>query len=307
MKSVFSIKVQGNLDDYLGCDIKFNEDRSEVWIGQPSIIDGMVKRFGNILPTKMYRSPSTPGWLSVRPKEHDNLLSEGDQKTFRGGVGMLLHLVKHSRPDIANATRELSKIMDGATEGQFKELKRLIKFVIDTKWKGLKVKPDKITEEVWTIRGFSDSDYCADKETRRSITGYVVYLLGVAISWKSKGQRGVTLSTTEAEYVAMSEVVREIKFIVQILESMSLPIDYPITVHVDNIGAIFLANNKTTSERTKHVDIRHHFVREYIEDGVVKVIFVKSSENDADLFTKNLPGEVYEKHSRKFMEEKKSD
>jgi hypothetical protein len=307
MKKVFSIKVQGNLDDCLGCNIKFNKERSQVWIGQPSIIDGMIKRFGDILPTKTFKSPSTPGYISVRPTEHDNLLDDMDQKSYRGGVGMLLHLVKHSRPDIANATRELSKLMDRATEGQFKELKRLIKFVVDTKWKGLQIKPDKLNEEVWAIRGFSDSDYCADKETRRSITGYVIYLLGVAISWKSKGQKSVTLSTTEAEYVALSEATREIKFIVQILESMNLPVDYPITVHVDNVGAIFLANNKTTSERTKHVDIRHHFTREFIEDGIVKVIFVRSNENDADLFTKNLPGEVYERHAQKFLKKKEED
>ena len=79
----------------------------------------------------------------------------------------------------------------------------------------------------------------------------------------------------------------------QILELMSLPMDYH-TVHVDNIAAIFLANNKTTSEWTKHVDIPHHFVCEYIEDGAVKVIFVKSSENDADLFTKPTGRSVQE-------------
>jgi hypothetical protein len=125
--------------------------------------------------------------------------------------------------------------------------------------------------------------------------------MGVPISWKSKGQRGVVLSSTEAEYVAVSEATREIKFIVQVLESINVKIEYPIIVHVDNVGAIFLANNKTTSERTKHVDIRHHFVREHIEDGIVKIVFVKSCDNDADIFTKNLAGEPYEKHTEKFL------
>jgi hypothetical protein len=83
-----------------------------------------------------------------------------------------------------------------------------------------------------------------------------------------------------------------------------LKIDFPITVHVDNVGAIFLANNRTTSERTKHVDIRHHFVREFIEDGIVKIVFVRSKNNDADIFTKNLTGEGYERHAGKFTCEK---
>jgi hypothetical protein len=298
------IKVQGSLDDYLGCDIKFNEERTTAWIGQPTIIDAIEKRFRSVLPDRKYRTPSTPGWISVRPEEGDTIISEKLQLEFRGGIGMLLHLVKHSRPDIANATRELCKVMDGATEGQWKELRRVLKFVVDTKWKGLRIQPNINKEDMWSIRSYSDSDYCADKETRRSITGFIVYLMDVPISWKSKGQRGVVLSTTEAEYVAISETVREIKFILQVLESMNLDMDYPVTVLVDNVGAIFLANNRTTGERTKHVDIRHHFVREHIEDGIVKIVFVRSKNNDADIFTKNLPGESYERHVEKFTSEK---
>jgi intein-encoded DNA endonuclease-like protein len=122
----------------------------------------------------------------------------------------------------------------------------------------------------------------------------------VPISWKSKGQRGVVLSSTEAEYVALSETVREIKFVLQVLESLMIKIDYPIIVRVNNVGAIFLANNKTTNERTKHVDIRHHFVREFIEDGIIKIVFVRSKENESDIFTKNLTGDGYERHVQKF-------
>jgi ribosomal protein L24 len=200
---------------------------------------------------------------------------------------MLLHLVKHSGPDFANATRELSKVMDGATEGQWKELRKLLKFVVDMKWKGLRIAPDVNQENTWAMKGFSDSNYCADKETHRNITGFIINLVGVPISGKSKGQQGVVLSATEAEYVAVSEATREIKFIIQVLDSLKLQVEYPITVHMDNVGAIFLANDRTTNKRTKHIDIRHHFVREFIEDVIVKIIFVKSKDNNADVFTKN--------------------
>ena len=89
-----------------------------------------------------------------------------------------------------------------------------------------------------------------------------------------------------------------------IIESMGLPIQYPITVHVDNIGAIFMAENITTSNRTKHVDIRYHFIKEHVEDGIVKIQFVKSRENHADIFTKNLNGELFEQHQKQFMKTK---
>ena len=125
--------------------------------------------------------------------------------------------------------------------------------------------------------------------------------MGVAIAWKARAQRGVTLSSTEAEYVAISEVCREILFVAQILEFLNVKVKRPIVVRVDNVGAIYMANNQTTSQRTKHVDVRYHFVREYIEDGMVQIVFVKSKDNDADIFTKNLDGETYWRHANKFL------
>ena len=102
-----------------------------------------------------------------------------------------------------------------------------------------------------------------------------------------------------AEYVACSEVVKSIKFILYILETLEIKVELPINVHVDNVGAIFLAENNNSGERTKHVDIWHHYAREVIEDGII--VFVKSEENDSDLYTKNLNGELYQKHSNKVV------
>ena len=107
----------------------------------------------------------------------------------------------------------------------------------------------------------------------------------------------MTLSSTEAGYIALSETCAEILFIKQVLEFLNVKIKFPIIVHVDNTGAIYLANNQSMGQRTKHVDVRYHFVREFVEDGMVKIVFVKSAENKADLFTKNLSGGLFEKHT----------
>ena len=138
------------------------------------------------------------------------------------------------------------------------------------------------------LLAFCDSDYGGDSDTRKSVSGFVIYINGCIVSWKSVGQKSVTLSSTEAECVAISEVTAEILLIKQVLEFLEQNIAYPIIVNVDNIGAIYLAKNATTSKRTKHVDIRYHFVRECIEDGIIKIIFVKSADNDSDVMTKNL-------------------
>ncbi len=224
---------------------------------------------------------------------------------FRSGVGLLLYLVKHTRPDIANAVRELSKVLDGPSPAAYKELLRVIKYVLDTKGLAIKVKPLSLGELVeWLIVVFSDSDFAGDKETRISISGFVLYLMGVPISWRSKGMRSVTLSSSEAEYVALSEAVKEIKFVYQLLVMMGIPVKLPIIVHVDNVGAIFMSENVSVSQRTKHVDVRYRFVQEFVVDGFIKVVFVKSEDNDADLFTKNLGGELHGKHSSKMVENK---
>jgi hypothetical protein len=239
----------------------------------------------------------------VRPANEDAKLTDDEQRVFRTGVGMLLYLVKHSRPDLANPTRELSKVMDGATESHFNELKRVIKYALGTKDMGLKIKPQKLkdTDNVWLLKGLSDSDFSGDRKTRLSVTGYIVHFMGVPVAWKSKAQRNVSLSSTEAEYYAVSEVVKEIKFIAQMHEFLEVKVNYPIRVYVDNVGAIFLANNKTSSQRTKHVDVRYHFIRQYIEEGKIIIEFVRSENNDADLMTKNVSGDIHERHRDKML------
>jgi len=157
------------------------------------------------------------------------------------------------------------------------------------------------SENPWELKAFSDSNYGGDRDSRRSVTGYVIYLLGVPLIWKSKSQRSVALSSTEAEYMAVSEVCADIMFLKQVLEFVGVSIQYPIEVHVDNVGAIFLANNATTGPRTRHIDIRYHYVRDFIEDCVIVVRFVPSGKNDADPYTKNTTEAIFNEHTKKYM------
>jgi len=172
---------------------------------------------------------------------------------------------------------------------------RVAKYVVDTKEYGLKIEPklDKHAGGNWTMTMYSDSDYASDKETRVSVTGYILFLMGVPIVWKSKAQRSVTLSSSEAEYVALSEAAKEVKFVYQLLTSIGIKVKLPITIRVDNVGAIFMAENNSTNGRTKHIDIRYRFVNEYVDDKFVEIVFVGTKENVADLFTKNTTGSVH--------------
>ena len=193
--------------------------------------------------------------------------------------------------------------MDAPAPVHLKEMYKLIRFVLSTKDYGLKFELMKDTKK-WALKALSNSDFASDKETRISIFGYIIYFCGIPIAWRSKGMKSVVHPTTEAEYMALPEVVKEFKFIVQLMQTMNVEVELPITVHVDNVGAIWLSNNRTTSDRTKHIDIRTSFVREYQEDGKTIIKFVKSEDNEADIFTKNTTNSIFQNHQKKLVWDK---
>jgi hypothetical protein len=161
-------------------------------------------------------------------------------------------------------------------------------------------------EEKWSMTIFTDIEYAGDTKTRISVSGFIIFLLGVPILWKVKAQQAVTLSSNKAEFVSLSAAAKDIKFVVQTLESMGIVVEISIIVRVDNVGATFMSENASTSSRTRHVDIRYHVVREYVEEAFIQMIFVRSEENLADGFTiKNVTGNIYDAHVKEFMSEKK--
>ena len=104
--------------------------------------------------------------------------------------------------------------------------------------------------------------------------------------------------------MGVSELAKDVLFVRNVVESIGLEVEYPMIIEVDNVGAIYLSNNYTTSQRTKHIDTRYHFVREYVEDGVLKVVFVRGEDNEADIFTKNTIQVIFLKHRPKMVTKK---
>jgi hypothetical protein len=111
---------------------------------------------------------------------------------------------------------------------------------------------------------YTDSDWAGDKDNRHSVTGYIMYLMNFPILWKSRLQKIVDLSSTEAEYYALSEAAKEIKFLLQVMESIGIEVELPVIDNVNNVGATFLAENASA---------RNHFVCEYVEDGAIRLYF----------------------------------
>jgi hypothetical protein len=245
IESLFGTRRLGRLTEYIGCSFMNVADGSMRLI-QPDMIKKLEEVFGESVSETRETQIQWDGTSIERPEDEEVRLDQQQQKEFRDGVGMLLFLVKQSRTDISNAVRELSKVMDGATHDHMKTLRRVIKSVLTTKKRGVRMKP---TSENGVV-AYVDSDYAGDKGNRRSITGYLVYLNGVPIAWKSKQQGVVTLSSSEAEYYAISEVATELKFLKMILDFLETDSPGCMKVYVDNIGAIHLDNNASSGMRT---------------------------------------------------------
>jgi hypothetical protein len=175
------------------------------------------------------------------------------------------------------------------------DMLRVVKFVIDSKTFCLKIRPENKNKN-WSLHVFCDSDWAGDSEKRISDTGFTVYLMNVPVCWRSKAQRGVTLSSSKAEYVVISEAVKEIKFIYYLLREIGIEVNLPMTVKTDNIGAMLMAQNALSGVRTRHINTRYYYVRE----GIINDEFVKSIENNYNIFMKNVSQKIYNNHVKKF-------
>ena len=138
------------------------------------------------------------------------------------------------------------------------------------------------------VKGYTDSDYAGDLDSRRSTSGYVFTLAGGAVSWRSRLQTCITQSTIEAEYVAASEACKEAIWLGRLVIDLGIKGETPM-LHCD----IQLARNPVFHSKTKHVDVKYHFIREMLEDKQIQLVKVHLSDNPADLLTKELPGESF--------------
>jgi di/tripeptidase len=154
----------------------------------------------------------------------------------------------------------------------------------------------KLNEDGFYLEGISDSEYAGDPGTRISVYGYVLYFCGEPIAWKSKAGKSITLSSTEAEYYATSEIAKEVTFAKNMLEEVGIQIQFTIKILCNSVGATYLANNHCNSQRTKHIDTRQQFVREWVEDDILKMNFTPTLKNTADIFTKNTSAEIFNTH-----------
>jgi hypothetical protein len=184
-------------------------------------------------------------------------------------------------------------------------LEKLMRYIVGTKERGLVIKPNELwdgTLDYWfEIGGRSDSDYAANTDDRRSISGGRVCLNKDPVTFRSQTQKFVTLSVTEAEGAAGVMTAQDMLYVYRLLLSIGLKVKLPMILEMDNKGAVDLANNWSVGGRTRHVDVRNHFLRDLKDEGLLVVKHVPGVENDADIFTKNVTGPIFQTHLPVFV------
>jgi hypothetical protein len=237
---------------------------------------------------------SVPGDVNITINNNNK---NEDITLYRSIVGSLIHAAKSTRPDIEHAVNMVARYMSNPLTSHMNAARKILRYLRGSMNYGLVYmnRIGSINDSV-QITGYSDADWAGDKSDRKSTTGYCVFINGNIVSWCTKKQQTVALSTMEAEYMALTEVTKEIMWMNMLLTEMKVKVQTPMIVYCDNQPTIQSSNNDVHHDRTKHIDTRYYFVRDLIHNNTIKVVWINSHSQIADIFTKPLAAQLFQHH-----------
>ena len=302
LQKTIEIIDMGPASLYLGNRITRDRSRRKLWLSQKSYCIDLLRSWNlsNCTPastpmtTKLYQ-------LEPAPTSLPHISDDDIKPLFQKLVGSLIYLAICTRPDISYAAMSLGQYNANPTRAHLLAVKRVLRYLSGTLDLALEFNFD-VGVVPATVGGFirncavSDADWASDETDRKSISGYCFYFLNSLVSWSAVKQKAISLSSTEAEYYSLTHAIKEALWIRLFLTLHSFPVPRPFPLLSDNQSACALANNSSITSRSKHIDIRHHFIREHISDGTFCTNWVPTSDMPADIFTKPLPFPLFTKH-----------
>ena len=287
LKKEFSIKDLGDLKYCLGIEIHRKREDGTIKMNQKAYIKRLSEKFG-VENCKDVHTPADSNSKLIKMRQEEAFVPK---YPYRELVGALMYIATCTRPDIAHAVGEVAKFCERYDKSHWTAAKRILKYLKTTQ--GLSIVFSGINKG--ELIGFADANWAGDLDTRRSTTGYVFFLNGSAISWSSKRQPTVATSSTEEEYMSLYSATQEAIWLRGLLKDLNYCAKNATTIFQDNQGCIALAKNPVYHSRTKHIDIKFHFLREKVASAVIALEFKPTEEMVADGFTKALPRDKHTK------------
>jgi len=273
----------GPCEYYLGMKIKRDRKLRTLTVSQKTYLEGVLDhfRFSDLRPV----STSMEQGLNLQASEDH--ADAAFIERYQSAIGSLMYAMTQTRPDIAYSISVLSRFAHNPNTAHWNALKRVFRYIRGTTDVVIRYggRPESLG-----LQGSSDSDWGGDNESRRSTSGYVFQLANGPVSWRSKRQAIVALSSTEAEYIALTEATKEAIWMRSLLTEMQLDDNESkvVLINMDNQGAMALTRNPQFHQRTKHIDIRYHFVRHVEANGGIKLAYTPTDQMIADGLTKPL-------------------
>ncbi|XP_071708325.1 uncharacterized mitochondrial protein AtMg00810-like [Rutidosis leptorrhynchoides] len=277
----FSMIDLGPLNYFLGINV--TRTTSGLFLSQRQYATEIIER-ADMTCCHPCRTPVEPG---AKLTTHGPPVK--DPTLYRSLVGALQYLT-FTRPNISYAVQQICLFMHDPREQHFHALKRIIRYVKGTTDLSLQLYASSPT----TLVAYSDADWAGCPTTRRSTSGYCVFLGNNLLSWSSKRQLTPSRSSAEAEYRGVANAIAETCWIRNLPRKLHCPLTYAALVYCDNVSSVYLSTNPVQHQRTKHIEIDIHFVRDLVTQGQVWVLHVPSRYQFADIFTKGLPYALFD-------------
>lgn len=283
----FEITDVGEASAFLGVHIERDGNNHSISMSQMSYLAKVLRKF-NMNDCKEVSTPIENGI------DLGKCNSNGDcNAPYRELMGCLTYATITTRPDLCAATNHFSRFQSCYDDEHFKCAKRTLRYIKGTMDLKL-VYVRNIDAE--PLIGYTDADWAGDKNDRKSTSGYVYKVFGNTVGWSSRKQPTVSLSSTEAEYIALSNGICGGKWLRGLLSELGITFDRATTIHEDNQSCIRIADEPRENKRMKHIDVKYNFIRESIARGDFKLRYIPTGDQVADIMTKVLGRQLFEKH-----------
>jgi hypothetical protein len=294
LKSHFKLRDLGPTHFLLGIHITRDLTNHTISLSQRQYIINVLECFGmsDCKPVLTPMDPSLSLTSDMCPKTEEDV-AEMRNVPYLVAVGSLMYLATTTRPDIAYTVGVLGRFNHNPGPRHWLAVKHLLRYLKGTMDYKLVYGPDEDGSELFTT--YTDADHGGNKDNGRSTGGYLTCVGGGAVDWRSWLQPFVTLSTTEAEFVAAVEAGKEIKWTRSILQEFGYPVDRSSTLFIDNQSALTVSKNPEHHGRMKHLDLKYYWLRDEVEAGTISPVYIPTTDQLADILTKALPRVTVEK------------